>query len=430
MFSASSKKVDPVSLPGYGDSARGSEFRQGWPLLLASTLGSMSSLSSVVFYSLGLFIAPLQAEFDWNRTDITSSFFYTTISLALISPLLGSLIDRVGVRLLALVSMPAMAAVFLKLSQFQGTLTEFHFLYALIAVAGAGTTPISYTRAVNGAFDRRRGLALGITQAGIALAAIVLPLLLVTVISMHGWRFGFTLLAVLTVVPWPFVLVGLKKKSLRSWRASAPLEGMLVREAIRTGIFWLFALSFSAIAAAVSALVVHLVPLLHDAGLPAGAAARAASLIGIGVLFGRILGGFLMDRFFAPRVATVTFLVAALGCLMLLVGGSGAATLAAALMGLALGAEADMIAYITARYFGLKRYGVLYAIVYSLFLLGAATGPMLAAMSYDKTRSYTVALWGVLIILVVGSTAIARLPRFEAFNGISVSSDRLTGSAR
>jgi predicted MFS family arabinose efflux permease len=391
------------------------EFRRGWALLLAATLGSMASLSSIAFYSLGLFIAPLQTEFGWSRSDVTSSFFYTTVTLALISPLLGGLIDRLGPKRLALVSIPAMAGVFFLLSRFHGSLIAFHALYAVTAVAGAGTTPINYTRAVNGAFDERRGLALGITQAGIALAAITLPLLLTRAISAHGWRAGFSWLAILALIPWPFVFVGIREQQTSTPQAGHAVEGLSTKEAMRTGVFWLFALSFAAIAAAVSALVVHLVPLLRDAGVAPLKAAQAASLIGIGVLGGRIAGGYLMDRFFAPYVAATMFVTTACGCLSLLVGGSGMATVAACLMGFALGAEADMIAYMTARYFGLARYGAIYAIVYSLFLLGAATGPTLAAISYDKTHSYTATLWGILIVLATGSVVIAKLPKFESF---------------
>src|SRR3954468_1790046 len=111
------------------------EFRQGWLLLLlAATLGSAAGLSSLPFYSLGTFIAPLQAEFGWGRGDVASSFLYTTVVLALISPGLGTLIDRVGVRPLALVSIPLLAAVLFAISRFEGSLLAFHGLYALAAV--------------------------------------------------------------------------------------------------------------------------------------------------------------------------------------------------------------------------------------------------------------------------------------------------------
>jgi predicted MFS family arabinose efflux permease len=389
------------------------EFRQGGSVLLAATIGSAGSLTSLGYYSLGSFIAPLQSEFGWNRGDVASSFLYTTIVMALLSPLMGLMIDRLGVRRTALVSIPALAVVFLALGRFQGSLTSFHLLYALAAIAGAGTTPISYTRAVNGAFDRSRGLALGISQAGIALAAIAVPLLMAVAIP-HGWRTGYILLAVLTLVPWLFVFFGMRTPASQRAR-TAPASGYSVRDAIGTGVFWAVGISFAAIAVAISALVVHLVPLLRDAGVMPMRAAATASFIGVGVLVGRIAGGYLIDRFFAPFVATALFLLAACGCLMLLLGGTDMAVVAAGLMGFALGAEADLIAYITARYFGLARYGVLYSIIYSMFVLGGAIGPTLAGRSFDATGNYNAALWGVVTLLIAASFAIARLPRFEDF---------------
>src|SRR5690606_38726667 len=125
----------------------------------------------------------------------TSSFLYTTLVLAVIAPFLGNLIDRVGTRLVALVSIPLLSGVLYAMSRFDGSIGQFHMLYALAALAGAATTPINYTRAVNGAFDKVRGLALGISQAGIAVAAITLPLLLASLNQSYSWRTGYLVLA-------------------------------------------------------------------------------------------------------------------------------------------------------------------------------------------------------------------------------------------
>ena len=403
----------PAAVVPTETTAKGDEFRRSGGVLLAATIGSAGSLTSIGYYSLGSFIAPLQAEFGWKRGEVASAFLYTTVVLALISPLMGLMIDRLGVRRMALVSIPALAAVFFALGRFQGSLASFHLLYALAAIAGAGTTPISYTRAVNGAFDKSRGLALGISQAGIALAAIGVPLLMAAAIP-YGWRAGYSLLAALTLVPWLFVLVGMRQPASKQ---AQPVDGPghTVREALGTVVFWAVGLSFAAIAVAISALVVHLVPLLRDAGVSPMKAAATASFIGVGVLVGRIVGGYLIDRFFAPFVATTLFMLAAGGCLVLLLGGTDMAIVAAGLMGFALGAEADLIAYITARYFGLGRYGVLYSIIYSLFVLGGAIGPTLAGMSFDATGSYNTTLWAVVVVLTCASVAIAKLPRFETF---------------
>ncbi len=387
------------------------EFRRNGVLLLAATLGSAAGLSSLPFYSLGSFVAPLEAEFGWSRGQVTSSFLYTTLVLAVIAPFLGNLIDRVGTRLVALVSIPLLSGVLYAMSRFEGSIGQFHMLYALAALAGAGTTPINYTRAVNGAFDKVRGLALGISQAGIAVAAITLPLLLASLNQSYSWRTGYLVLALLALVPWPFVLLGFRSAPMPRVAKASLAEGR--GELFRSRLFWSVGISFAAVAVAVSALVVHMVPLLRDAGMTPIAAASTASVIGFGVLGGRLLTGWLIDRFFAPYVAATLFLATAGGCLLLLYGGPGMVPLAAALIGLSLGAEADLIAYLTARYFGMARYAFVYGFIYSMFLIGTATGPALAGRLYDASGNYNSTIWTVICLLVAGSVVILCLPRFE-----------------
>jgi predicted MFS family arabinose efflux permease len=394
------------------DGSAATEFRRGWPVLLAATLGSAVGLSTLPFYSLGSFIAPLQAEFGWGRGDIASSFLYTTVVLAIIAPLLGLLVDRIGVRPVALVSIPLFAGTLVLLSRFSGSLGSFHALFALAALVGGGATPINYTRAVNASFDHARGIALGISLAGIGVAAIALPVMLVQVNAAHGWRTGFLVLAGLALVPWPFVLLGLRSPPPVQRQKTARVGA---GDALTTGVFWTMAIGFAAVAIAVSALIVHMMPLLRDAGLDAMSAARTASLIGIGVLVGRIGIGWLIDRIFAPHVAGVMFAVTAVGCLLLVEGGPAMAPVAALAIGLSLGAEVDLMAYLTARYFGMARYAFVYGIIYSLFALGGAVGPTLAGIVFDRTGTYDTVIWGAVSLLLGAATAIGRLPRFDKF---------------
>ncbi|MGV7241133.1 MFS transporter [Caballeronia sp. M23-90] len=170
--------------------AEAREFRHGWPALLAATIGCFAGLTTIPFYSLGSFITPLQTAFGWGRGEISSSFLYLTLVLALTSPLLGYLIDRLGVRTISLISIPLLSLVLFSISRFQGSIGLFHSLYALAALIGGGATPIAYSRTINANFNAARGLALGISLAGMGLAAVLLPSLLSVVIRDHGWRAG------------------------------------------------------------------------------------------------------------------------------------------------------------------------------------------------------------------------------------------------
>lgn len=394
--------------------AEAAEFRRGWPVLLAATVGCFSGLTTLPYYSLGSFIIPLQAAFGWGRGEISSSFLYLTLVLALTSPVLGYLIDRVGVRLVALVSIPLLSLVLLFISRFEGSVTAFHALYAAAALVGGGATPIAFSRAVNGNFVAARGLALGISLTGIGLAAVLLPSLLSIIIRDHGWRAGYQLIAALTLLPLPFVFFGFKTKAPVALR-SRP-AGFAGSDVLRNGVFWRMSLAFAVSAVAVSALVVHMTPLLHDAGMSVAAVARTVSVIGLGVLGGRVVVGYLIDRFFSPYVAAILFCGTALGCVLLLFGGVALAPLAGMLTGLSLGAEVDLIAYMTSRYFGMKSYGFVYGIAYSIYAIGVSSGPALAGMSFDATRNYNAVLICAIALLIGAAFAMLRLPRFERFS--------------
>ena len=387
------------------------EFKSGWPLLVAATLGCGAGLTSLPYYSLGTFISPLGAEFGWSRGDIASAFLYTTLTLAALSPILGALIDRVGVRIFALVSIPMFSAILFALSRFDGPVAVFQALYALMAIVAIGTSPINYSRAVNGWFDKGRGLALGISQAGVGVAAIVLPGFLLKIEATYGWRAGFLALAIVALLPWPFVFFGIRERLTKVVPSNRPTSEY--QSAFKTVTFWTIGFAFAFVAVGIGALIVHMVPMLRDAGMTPAAAAGVASTIGFGVLGGRLAAGYMIDRLFAPYVAATLFIVTAIGCLLLIFQGPAVAPLAAVLIGFSIGAETDFMAFLTANYFGTTRYGRNYAVIYAMFAVGAAFGPALAGKAFDASGSYTSTLWGVVILLVVSSSALLTLPRYE-----------------
>jgi predicted MFS family arabinose efflux permease len=312
------------------------------------------------------------------------------------------------------VSIPAFALVLWLLGQTAGSLAWFYSCFFLAAFVGCGTTPILYTRAVAARFERARGLALGITLAGPGTAALLLPPFLNAQIATHDWRHGFLVLALIALVPWLLVAVALGPRaepSARDQRLAASGHGR--REALRSRLFWTLSLCFIVVAAGASALVVHMVPMLRDAGLDAATAARVASVIGGGIILGRLLIGWLIDRVFAPRVAAVIFAIAACGCLLLAYGGAPYARPAAFLVGFALGAEVDLMAYLVSRYFGLRHYGFLYGTIYAGFWIGIASGPALAGRLFDAFGNYELTLWLLCGLFITGSLLSLSLPRFR-----------------
>jgi len=388
------------------------ELGDGWLVLVTSLLGIAAGAASLLFYSIGVFFEPLQREFGWNRGQIASALIYLTLGFVVSGPIVGSLIDKYGARFIALFSIPMLALTMYALGHLGNSLAAFFVLFFAAGCFGGGTTPVVYTRVVNANFDRSRGLALGIVLAGTGIAALVLPPTIAATIGWSGWRAGFILLAIASALAWPLVFFGFRDVEGAEAPRALSAAGTDRTAALKSRVFWTIAIGFIAVATAVSGLVVHLVPLLRDAGMSLPKAAATASFIGIGVIVGRVLVGWTIDRVFAPYVAAMVFLLTATGCALLNLGGAQAAPVAAFLIGFALGAEIDLIAYLTARYFGMRNYGFLYGIIYSIFSIGAAAGPAIVGNLFDSFGNYRIALWAMASCLVFGAGTVASLPQF------------------
>jgi MFS family permease len=186
--------------------------------------------------------------------------------------------------------------------------------------------------------------------------------------------------------------------------------GLDARAARRTTSFWCVAIAFFLVSLVTNGCVVHLVPLLTDRGISAQTAAFAASVSGVALLFGRVWTGYLLDRLFAPYVAIAFFLALALGVFLLWIETADAIALAAAmLVGLGLGAEVDIIAFLVGRYFGLLAFGEIYGYVFAAFVLGAGIGPLLMGSGFDASGSYRWVLGAFVLITLVASGLMTQL---------------------
>jgi len=152
------------------------------------------------------------------------------------------------------------------------------------------------------------------------------------------------------------------------------------------------------------------VPMLIGRGVDPETAALCMSSLGLGLIFGRVLAGFLMDRFFAPYVTAVFLLGLVAGIATLATGTSGYQVFVAAiLVGLATGSEIGEIAYIVSRYFGPRAFALIYGIMFAAFQVGSAFGPPLMGYYYDRAGNYIGALWAVSGVVLVGALLIVLL---------------------
>ena len=389
------------------------EFKRGWAVLLGAFIGSGVGLASMVYYSTGIWIRPWQEEFGWTRAEIGFQQSISVLVMMLLAPLVGRLIDRYGLRrvtALCLLGYGLFLAIFPFMS---GTLLILYALSFGYAVFGVGTTGIAFTRAVNAFFIKNRGLALGICLTSTGVMAFAMPRYMTPYVAEHGWRAGFWVMFAIVMISAPIVYLLLRDAPEdEDGQIQQAQSGLTFSQAIRTVTFWKVASIFLLISTAILGLIPAFIPLLQDAGLSAKQAGQLGAALGLSVMVARLFIGFIIDRIFAPYVAAVAFSCVALGCLALGLGGIEYAMVAAIALGFAVGAEVDLIGYFTARYFGLAHYGAIYGLQYSIFIFGAAIGPVYTGYIWDVTGNYDLALV-IAAALMVPVVAIAlTLPRF------------------
>lgn len=377
------------------------EFAQGWGTVLCAALAISVGMTGIGFYSLGLFVQPLQDEFGWSRGEVSGAATFEQLGIFLSAPIVGLLADRIGARPIAIASFIATPLAFLALSQAGSSLVSWYGLWLLLSLAGCGTTPAIWARVVSVKFDKGRGLALGLMLVGTGVAAVLAPALLGPIVAEQGWRTAVVVMAAATA------LVGLPASILmKSEKPAHAVTGARGRFEANRQTLTIVAIAI-ALGFLVAGLIVHLVPLLVDRGMDAAEAAQMAAGIGIAVLVARVVVGYLFDRFHAPYVAALFLLSPVVSCALLLWGGP--VILAALLLGLAAGAEVDMLAYFTGRYARLQNYGATYGTILGLFCLGASFGPMGFGWSVDLTGNYDLALAGSGAALIAVVILIATL---------------------
>lgn len=401
--------------------ARTTEFKRAWPVVLASAFGAGSGAIPIAFYSFGALIAPLTAAFGWSRAEISAAPLFLTVGGLVAGVLAGALADRYGARRVVLASQALLVLAFASLallpqSPARMSLPLFYAGYAMLAVLGAGTMTMTWTRAITGWFVAGRGLALGLSLIGTGLIGALLPTYVSRLVAAFGWRGAFVGLAALPLVlglPLTLAFFREPEEAGRKGAAAPAVDdgGFSLSQALATRCFWQMVAAFTVVAVAISAINVHAVPLLTDRGVAPAAAAALAGLIGLSVTAGRLVSGFLLDRMPGPVLAFLMFGLPALACLLLVVAGADLwlCGLAIAIVGLAAGAEHDIAAYFCARYFGRRHYGKIYGLLYTLYGVGAGLGPFIAGWVVGDTRDYRLALHGGSALFAVAAGLILTL---------------------
>lgn len=402
------------------------EWRRHWPLVLAASAGF--SFTSVITAVLGLFMEPWAREFGWSRALMSSGLTIVSVSAFFFAPLVGALIDRVGPRRIALPGVLLLTLAIGALSLQTGQVWLWFAGWVLFALAGLGTKPTVWTAGVTSTFDAGRGLALGIVLSGSAVGQAVAPLIANALIDAYGWRTALVSLALgwggLAFLLCFFLLFDgydAKRRERRddpSRSIARPLlqdsPGLSIPQAVRSPALWRIGISTFATMTVTVALVVHQVPIMLGTGVTRQTAVYFVSLAAVAGLFGKLVTGWLLDRYPARWVGGVTLAMNMFTFVLLLLPAPTTGIVFAAMLinGYTMGTKLQIASYLTSAYGGMRNFGAIFGVMASLISAGSGFGPLAAGLVFDRYGSYAPFLWFCIGASLLSALLIFGLPGY------------------
>ncbi len=394
----------------------GAEWRRHWHVPAAAAIGySMFGLQT---YAIGPFVIPLEQEFGWSRATVMAGLTLSNLVGIFVNVGIGALVDRLGPRRVGLAGLLAKAATFGLLGFATGSLLNWSVLWFLVALGAMLSNSQIWTAGVASRFEKGRGLALALALSGTSICGAIAPLLGTELIQQYGWRLAFPGIALAwLVVSLPLVFFGFRDGS--DARQAAPVAddkeapGLSLREGLRSSIYWRLLFAAFAYAAYTVALAPNLVPLLVEKGSDAMQAAAIASIVGLLAIGSRLAAGFLLDWLPSHLVGALIFMLPVAGCLIMLADHPPLALqlVAVITLGITIGAEFDVIVYLTARHFGTRSFGALFGGMITTGALGGTISPIGAGWIHDRFHNYDPLLILLAVIMAISSVLILSIGR-------------------
>jgi len=391
-------------------------FANRWWIVFATVCGLIVGGGAINVFAFGVFLKPITAELGVGRAMFSSALTMHAALAALSCPAIGWLVDRWGARRVMIPGLLIYALATACYALIQASPFAITFLiFAVTGIVGGVGTPIPYATVITQWFDRQRGLALGVGIAGVGLGVALVPQLAAALIAAFGWRTAYVGLGIaILVVAFVPVAIFLREPPeavhAPDGAAAAMLPGVDAAQAFRSGLFWGLAIAFFLDVIAINGTLTHIVALLTDRGIALQTATATLSGVGIALILGRILSGWCLDRMWGPYVAVAFFVLPMIGIALLASGATGIVPYAGAVtLGLGIGAEVDLMAFFTGRYFGARHYAKIYGTIFGIFAFGVGIGPALSGASFDLFHSYTPVFMIYEVMLAISCAIFLRL---------------------
>lgn len=367
------------------------EFRGRKAIVFGAFLGMVGSETSLIFYSFGVFIAQFGPTFGTRGAMSIAISVHAAVLFAGCA-LVGRLADKYGSALIATVSMVLLGVSMMLIPFVMHDVKTMWLVYGIATLVGLGTTPVVLLKPVVASFSANRGLAIGLTMMGLGVGAIVIPSLTSALIELGGWRLGYRGLGAVAFIVAPVLWFTLKGSEVRQLAVRAMPEPASqpesIRQVLRSRPFWILTLIGIFITLGVSGFISHIVSYLYDLGVSPPEAAAIASLFGLSSMVGRLGCGVILDSIPRPFAGALFVIPGALGLLSLALYGSDFAVVGVILCGVVLGAEVDLLAYYTSRYFPIGQHGAVFGWNFSMISLATIFSPFLIGTLRDYQGTY------------------------------------------
>lgn len=395
------------------------EWRHAWRPGLGAIIGGSLGYSLWAAIS-SLFVIPLQEEFGWSRGQIAAAN-YGGLIIAFITPLLGRLVDRLDAKPVLTAGLVLVGICYgLMATMLDGTLEIYYALYFILNLFGMATSGITATRIVAWHFEKTRGTALAIARSALGLAAALTPFLLTPAIRDHGSSGGYLTLAALVLfvaLPAVWFLIP-QRRPASTATGSAPPAPSKWRTLLKQRKVVIVCAASALNYAPVIAIVTQLQPIGIARGLSPEISAGGIAIVGVAAAAGALVSGVLVDRFWAPAIAFILNMAAASGCAVLVLLGDGITPMifyvAVFLVGVGQGAEIDIVAFMIARYFGMRDYSTIYGLSVTCIAVGTALSASLIGSAYDVFGNYEIAIWGCAASFAAAAIAYLMMGRYPA----------------
>jgi MFS family permease len=400
----------------------GGETYYGWWIVLAAFL-NLFLVVGIIFYGFPAFYPYFVQDLHFTRAQLTQGFLLGFLFAGLpFGIIAGALIDRVGARAVILGGVALVAGSLILMSRISH-FWQFELLCIVEVIGYVFAGPIANQVLVARWFERRRGQAMGYAYLGLGLGGVVAPILVNYLARTLGWRTALELIGAaiaVVLIPTGVWITRSKPADIRvdpqqfgetlavtktaSGPASPPAN---VAQAVRTAPFWLILLGSTLAIGAIGAVIQHFILFLKDSGYSATVASRYLSILLTASLGGRVVVGYIADRFSKSFIMAIFYFLIGASVLLLAYPRSTSSIWAFALVfGFSMGADYMLIPLVVSENFGTASLGKILALIIMGYSVGQWAGPWFVGHLFDANHNYDLAWKLIALFAMIGSGAI------------------------